>query len=83
MEPTLQQTGIVLKTLRDWLMTNYFIDRHDATLISYWLFHFSYHARLKLQSDRPIVDHLIELAKVIAWEWISLEKLTELAVPFE
>ena len=86
MDLTLKQTGTVLNSIKDWLMTTYGFDIHDARLISYWLFHFSYHRLILSDSiclDCDVVKCLIKRAKEIALERINQEKLLELAVPFE
>ena len=86
MDLTLKQTGSILTTIKDWLMKSYEFDCHDARLISYWLFHFSYRRLILSDSiclDCDVVKCLIKRAKEIALERINQEKLLELAVPFE
>ena len=84
MELTLKQTGKVLNSIKSWLMETYGIGIHDASLISYWLFHYGYQDYLELgfTSTFLMISCLIELAKENARQ-LKYDRLLELAVPFE
>ena len=74
---SLEVQAVVYDEITAWL-TIQSVDFLDARRLSFELFNLAYARRLKLNSDEPIVEHLIQLAKEIALELDERDELLTL-----